>query len=84
MEAAGEATWTNATHLMVADPQHPRYGSFVRGADLGWPKPEGQICCRTGRRGRCQTAGGVSGSTSTSCNQWTAAWCRTRGRSRPS
>ena len=40
MEAAGEATWTNATHLMVADPQHPRYGSFVRGADLGWPKPE--------------------------------------------
>ncbi len=40
MAAAGEATWTNATHLLVADPKHPRYGSFVRGADLGWPKPE--------------------------------------------
>ena len=40
MTAAGEATWTNATHLLVADPQHPRFGTFLRGADLGWPKPE--------------------------------------------
>lgn len=40
MEAAGEVVWTNATHLVVADPAHPRYGHFVRGADLGWPKPE--------------------------------------------
>lgn len=40
MEAAGEASWTNATHLLVADPRHPRYGAFVRGADLGWPKPQ--------------------------------------------
>ncbi|NLY28416.1 MAG: tetrathionate reductase subunit TtrA [Alcaligenaceae bacterium] len=39
MEAAGEASWTNATHLLVADPDHPRFGTFVRGADLGWPKP---------------------------------------------
>ena len=40
MEAAGEVAWTNATHLVVADPKHPRFGSFLRGADLGWPKPE--------------------------------------------
>lgn len=42
MAAAGEATWTNATHLLVADPRHPRYGSFLRGADLGWARPEPQ------------------------------------------
>ncbi len=40
MAAAGEVVWTNATHLVVADPKHPRYGSFLRGADLGWPRPE--------------------------------------------
>ncbi len=39
MEAAGEVSWTNATHLVVADPKHPRYGSLVRGADLGWALP---------------------------------------------
>ncbi|CAB3709854.1 tetrathionate reductase subunit A [Achromobacter pestifer] len=39
MKAAGEAAWTNATHLVVAEPGHPRLGSFVRGADLGWPRP---------------------------------------------
>ena len=34
MKAAGEAAWTNATHLVVAEPGHPRMGSFLRGADL--------------------------------------------------
>lgn len=36
MQAAGEVVWTNATHLLVADPKHPRHGRFLRGADLGW------------------------------------------------
>ena len=40
MAAAGEATWTNATHLVVSDPKHPRFGSFLRGADLGWELPQ--------------------------------------------
>ncbi|WP_027994555.1 tetrathionate reductase subunit A [Simplicispira psychrophila] len=39
MEAAGEAAWSNATHLLINDPQHPRFGSFLRGADLGWALP---------------------------------------------
>ncbi|MDO5290801.1 MAG: molybdopterin dinucleotide binding domain-containing protein [Pseudomonadota bacterium] len=39
MSAAGQASWTNATHLLVADPAHPRFGQFVRGTDLGWPQP---------------------------------------------
>lgn len=38
MRAAGEASWTNATHLIVAEPNHPRFGTFLRGADFGWPK----------------------------------------------
>ena len=37
MKAAGEAAWTNATHLVVAEPGHPRMGSFLRGADPGLP-----------------------------------------------
>lgn len=37
MQAAGEASWCNATHLMVNDPEHPRYGTFLRAADMGWP-----------------------------------------------
>jgi len=40
MEAAGEASWSNATHLLINDPDHPRHGRFLRGADLGWPLPE--------------------------------------------
>lgn len=36
MEHAGEASWTNASHLLISDPEHPRFGAFVRGADLGW------------------------------------------------
>lgn len=39
MQAAGEASWSNATHLLINDPAHPRYGEFLRGADLGWPLP---------------------------------------------
>ncbi len=34
-EAAGEAAWCNATHLVVAEPGHPRNGFFLRGSDLG-------------------------------------------------
>ncbi|NLC61680.1 MAG: tetrathionate reductase subunit TtrA [Gammaproteobacteria bacterium] len=39
MEAAGEAAWSNATHLMVNDPEHPRYGEFLRAADVGIQVP---------------------------------------------
>lgn len=39
MTAAGEASWSNATHLLINDPKHPRYGQFLRGADMGWPMP---------------------------------------------
>lgn len=39
MKAAGEASWSNATHLLINDPSHPRNGQFLRGADLGWPMP---------------------------------------------
>ena len=39
MAAAGEASWSNASHLLINDPKHPRYGHFLRGADLGWPMP---------------------------------------------
>ena len=37
MKAAGEASWCNATHLLINDPDHPRYGTFLRASDLGWP-----------------------------------------------
>lgn len=40
MEAANQATHSNATHLMFNDPDHPRYGTFLRGADLGWVPTE--------------------------------------------
>lgn len=40
-QAVGEASWTNATHLLVSEPEHPRFGTFLRGGDLGWKKPEG-------------------------------------------
>ena len=29
------ASWTNASHLIVADPDHPRYGTCLRGTDMG-------------------------------------------------
>ena len=35
----GEASWTNASHLVISAPNHPRFGSFLRGADMGWPVP---------------------------------------------
>jgi tetrathionate reductase subunit A len=34
-QAAGEAAWSNATHLVVVEPGHPRNGFFLRGSDLG-------------------------------------------------
>lgn len=43
MEAAGEAWWSNATHLIIEEPDHPRHGSFLRGADLGWPLPASNV-----------------------------------------
>lgn len=45
MAAAGEASWCNATHLMINDPNHPRYGTFLQASDMGWPvqeTPEGE------------------------------------------
>ncbi len=33
-KAAGEANWTNATHLVIVDETHPRAGRFLRGSDL--------------------------------------------------
>ncbi|PLC52389.1 tetrathionate reductase subunit TtrA [Pollutimonas nitritireducens] len=38
--AAGEAACTNATHLLIVQEDHPRFGTFLQGADLGWPLPE--------------------------------------------
>lgn len=35
-----QASWCNATHLLINDPKHPRYGQFLRGADLGWEQEE--------------------------------------------
>ncbi|WP_027016452.1 tetrathionate reductase subunit A [Comamonas composti] len=40
MAAAGEASWSNASHLLINEPKHPRYGQFLRGADIGLPLPE--------------------------------------------
>lgn len=37
MAKAGEASWSNATHLLIADEVHPRFGSFVRAEELGLP-----------------------------------------------
>ncbi len=39
-EAAGEANWSNATHLVIAQKGHPREGRFLRGSDLGLDLPE--------------------------------------------
>lgn len=35
-EAAGEAGWCNATHLVIAQAGHPREGRLLRASDLGW------------------------------------------------
>jgi tetrathionate reductase subunit A len=34
-EAAGEASWSNATHLVIVQPGHAREGRYLRGSDLG-------------------------------------------------
>ena len=39
-KAAGEPSWSNATHLVVVEPGHPRQGRFLRGSDLGLTLPE--------------------------------------------
>lgn len=35
-EAAGEAGWCNATHLVVVQKGHPREGRLLRASDMGW------------------------------------------------
>ncbi|AWJ82295.1 tetrathionate reductase subunit A (plasmid) [Azospirillum sp. TSH58] len=35
-EAAGEAGWCNATHLVIQQAGHPRDGRMLRASDLGW------------------------------------------------
>lgn len=39
-EAAGEAAWSNATHLVIVEPGHAREGRFLRASDLA-PLPDG-------------------------------------------
>ena len=39
-DAAGEAAWSNATHLVVTEENHPRRGFFLRGSDIGLPIAE--------------------------------------------
>ncbi|WP_208975021.1 molybdopterin dinucleotide binding domain-containing protein [Pseudovibrio exalbescens] len=39
--AAGEASWTNATHLVIVDENHPRMGKLLRGSDVGMKLAEG-------------------------------------------
>lgn len=34
-DAAGEASWSNATHLVIVDDTHPRFGHCLRGSDMG-------------------------------------------------
>lgn len=34
-QAAGEPSFTNASWLVIAAPDHPRYGRFLRGSDIG-------------------------------------------------
>lgn len=40
MEAAGEPSWSNATHLVISEPDHPDEGRLLRGKDLGWRDAE--------------------------------------------
>ncbi|RYY58185.1 MAG: tetrathionate reductase subunit TtrA, partial [Comamonadaceae bacterium] len=40
--AGGEPSWSNATHLVVAEPGHPREGRMLRASDLGLALPEEQ------------------------------------------
>lgn len=34
-KSAGEASWSNATHLVIVEPNHPANGKFLRTTDLG-------------------------------------------------
>ncbi len=34
-QSAEEAAWSNATHLVIVEPGHPRNGFFLRGSDIG-------------------------------------------------
>jgi tetrathionate reductase subunit A len=36
-DTAGEAAWSNATHLVIVAEDHPRHGYFLRGSDIGLP-----------------------------------------------
>ncbi|TCS61206.1 molybdopterin-dependent oxidoreductase [Varunaivibrio sulfuroxidans] len=38
-EAAGEVSWSNATHLVIRQEGHPRDGRFLRGSDIGLDIP---------------------------------------------
>ncbi len=35
-----QASWCNATHLLINDSTHPGYGQFLRGKDLGWEQED--------------------------------------------
>lgn len=37
MKQAGTAHWCNATHLVISDDSHPRYGAMLRASDIGLP-----------------------------------------------
>lgn len=36
-DQAGEASWSNATHLVITGPDHPRNGHFLHASDMGLP-----------------------------------------------
>lgn len=37
MQAAGTGHWSNATHLVICDENHPRHGAFLRASEMGLP-----------------------------------------------
>lgn len=39
-EQAGYFSYTNSTHLVILDPNHPNYRKMLRPNDLGWPGGE--------------------------------------------
>lgn len=39
-ESNGEPSWSNATHLVIRQKDHPRFGRFLRGSDMGWVRFE--------------------------------------------
>ena len=49
-KAAGEVAWSNATHLVIADPAHARFGRFLRGSDVGAAVAETLDLARRGAR----------------------------------